>query len=138
MNRLTRGGTAREEETVDVFGGGKRLPHLPVALNEIDHTRRKATRFPKFYNPLAYRGRQLAGFEDHRIAGQQRRYDVAVGKVARQVERAKYSDDSVRFEAGHARRLTERDGPSPATFGESLDGNPDLLRHRPDFAPRLP
>ena len=85
-------------------------------------------------------GRRLVrGLEDHRIAGEQRRHDVAVRQMRREIERAEHGEDAMRLVAQcQARAHFAFEAALGAALGIGTDRNIDLPDHGVDFGGCLP
>lgn len=87
----------------------------------------------------AARRRPLRRLEHHRIAGDQRRDNVAVREVRREIVRPQDREHAVRLVPDRdpvAHRRLEL--PLRRALGISLDRNLNLVDHRRDLGPRLP
>ena len=92
---------AGEEHAVEARCIEQRRAGFARALQQIEHARGQARFIPRFHHQRADAGRQFARLEQHRVAGKQRRHDVAVGQMAREVERAEHAEHAVRMMREH-------------------------------------
>ncbi len=133
-------GTGRtgEEEAVDVRIAGQRLAGVDLALHQVEHALGQPRLQPDLQHGLGHHGGQLGGLEHHGIAGDQRRHDMAVGQVAREVVGAKHGHDAVGLVAHE--RLGARHGVlhRAGTLVMGADGDGDLALHGGHFGAGLP
>src|SRR3546814_7975458 len=77
-------GRASEQQSIEAAVGRKRAPFGRPALDHPHHAFGNASLAVEIDQHSANRGRMFGWFEHHRIARDQRRNDVAVGKVCRE------------------------------------------------------
>ena len=126
-------GRAGEADHVDVGMRGERGADAgAVALDEVEHARRRAGRVHHLGEDRGRAGGLLAGLEDHGIAGGDRRGDLGGDLVHRPVPRRDQSDDAdrlrrrpcsgrstPRIRSPSAPRASTSDGPGPSPTGGS-------------------
>ena len=79
--------------------GDQRLAFLRPADQHLDHSGADSRAVEQPGQEFADGGRLLARLEDHRVAGDQRGNDVAVGQVRGEIIRPQHRHDAVRFVA---------------------------------------
>lgn len=79
MQLITGIRTAGKQQAIEVFQRTQRLPCFTSALHQIQHARRQPRLLPQFYYCFTGPRRQLAGFENQRIACQQCRNNMTIG-----------------------------------------------------------
>jgi hypothetical protein len=131
------GGRAGEQQAVDVLVD-QRLADLAAALHQVDDARRHAGLLQGLDQQLARQGRLFRRLEHHGVAGQQGRHDVAVGQVAREVERAQHRHHAMRAMAQHGATERHVAGVLAGALVIGLDRGLDLAGHRAQFGLGLP
>ena len=117
---------------------GQGFSGVAGALHQVDRPIRQAGLFPELHHHLGKARGQLAGFENHRIARQQRRNDVAIRQMPGKIIGTEHRNHTMGAMAQY--RIT----PSNLGFGMAgaimvgLDGDGHLTNHRRHFGAGLP
>ncbi len=117
----------------------KRRGDVGPAMHEIDDARGKTRAMEEIREHLTDRRRLLARLEDRGVPEHERRHEMAVGKMRREVERTKHRHHAVRAESAEAfdaRRRADRKAPHPIHHA-IVERDVDLARDRRGFEPRL-
>ena len=139
VERVAGAGRAGEEQAVDAGMGGERLAGLGPALDAADDALGHARLVIELDQIFADRRRLLARLEHDRIAGDQRRDDVAVGQMRREIIGAEHREHAVRLVAdGDAGAERAFEPPLRGAVGISRDRNVDLVDDRLDLGARFP
>ncbi len=119
--------------------GDQRLAFLRPAGQQLHQRRRNPCAIEELEQSLGHGGGLLARLEDDRIAGDQRRHDMAVGQVRGEIVGAEHRHHAVRLVAQRGlalQRAVELALPGPLGIG--ADRDLDLVDHRFHFGPRFP
>ncbi len=108
MQRVAGAARAGEEQAVDTRIRRQGDTDFAPALQKVEDTGRQAGFDPALDGQLGDFRRQLARFEQHRIACQQGRDDMAVRQVTRKVVRPEYGDHAMRLVAQHSGGVAQR------------------------------
>ena len=132
-------GRAGEQQAVDARLGGERLALLGPADQQPDDAFGDPRLVEAADQEFADRRRLLGRLEDDRIAGDQRRDDVAVGQVRREIVGPEHGEHAVRLVADRD-PVAERgfELPLRRALGIGLDRDLDLVDDRADLGPRFP
>ena len=138
MQEVAGTGGAGEEEAVDVRIAGQRLAGVDLPLHQVEHPLGQPRLLPHLDHGFSHHGGQLGRLEHDRIAGDERRHNVAVGQVAREVVGAEHGHDAMGLVAHE--RLGARHGvfhrAGALVMGTDGDGN--LALHGRHFGAGLP
>ena len=118
---------------------GERLALVGAADQQADDAFAGSSPRGSIDQEFAGRGGLFGRFEDHRIAGDQRRDDVAVGQVRREIVGAEHREHAMRLVANRdlvAHRRFEL--PLRRPLGIGLDRDFDLVDDRADFGLGFP
>ena len=96
-----------EKHPVDKPVPHQRLAFVRPADQQLDHAFGYLRGVEAFYQEFRRRRRFLAGFEDHRVPGDQRRNDMAIGKVGGKIIRPQHGHHAMRL-VPHSRRTGQR------------------------------
>ena len=129
---------AGKEQAVDAWVGRQGDAGFPRALQQVQHARRQTGFDPALYGQLSDLGGQLARLEQHGIARQQRRDDVPIGQVPREVVRAEHRHHTVGFMAQHSGGVAQGAALLAGTLAVALHRDRNLVGHAGDFSGRLP
>ena len=128
---------AGEQQPVDVAVGERRAG-VAAALQHLEHVLGKPRGSPRLGHRGAGRGGQFGRLEQHRVAREQRRDDVAVGQVAGEIVRPEHRHDPMRPMPQHRGAEPGRLFAHARALGLRADRDFDLGDHRRDFAERFP
>ena len=130
---------AGEQQAVDARLAGERAALVGAADQQPDDAFGDARLVEAADQELAGRRGLLGRLEDDRIAGDQRRDDVAVGQMRREIIGAEHRKHAVRLVA-HRDLVAERGLHLPLRrpLGIGLDRNLDLVDDRADLGARFP
>ena len=133
MEERARRCAARKEQAVNL-GVQQRRARLAPALDDIQNAFWQACRLPtRAHNLRDLRG-EFGGFEDNRVPRQQRRNNMSIRQMAREIKRPKDGHDAMRT-MGETRCLRDA-GRRALIIG--FDRDRDLIRHRIGFGPGFP
>ena len=128
-----------EQHAIDQPVPDQCLALFGTADQQLDHVFGDLGGVEAFDEEFRRGGGFLAGFEDHRVPGDQGRNDMAVGKVGGEIIRTEHGHDAMRLVADGSRA---RQGavefllPGPLRIGGNRDFH--LADHRFHFGARLP
>ena len=138
VQQVAHGGAAGEEQAVNQGMAGQALAGIATALDQVDHSVRHPGFLPQPDRHLRDPGGQLTGFEHYGVAGQQRRYDMAVRQMAGEVVGAKHRHHAVGSVPQHRLATRHLRFRVAGALVVGLDGNADLADHGRHFRARLP
>ena len=130
---------AGEEDPVEVRMRDEPCRDVGASLHEVHDARRKPRAMEELDEPLTDRRRLLARLEDHGVPEEERRHEVTVRQVRREVEGSEHRHHPVRSEAADALDAGGRaDGEvAHAVHHAVLEGDVHLRRDRGDLEPSL-
>ncbi|MNI40860.1 hypothetical protein D3C73_950960 [compost metagenome] len=129
---------AGEEQTVNARVRRQGDTGFTSALQQVQHARWQAGFDPALDRQLGdFRG-QLAWLEQHAVTGQQRRHDVTVRQVAREVVRAKHRHHTVWLVAQHSGGVAQWAALLAGAFSVALHRDRNLVDHAGDFGRGFP
>ena len=131
VKRHAGAGRAGEQQAVDARLAGERATLVGTADQQADDAFGNARLVEAVDQELAGRRGLLRRLEDHRVAGDQRRDDVAVGKVRREIVRPEHREHAVRLVADRdavAQRRLQL--PLRRPLGIGVDRDLDLVDDR--------
>ena len=139
VERLAGARRAGEQQAVDARLGGQRLALLGTADQQPDDAFGNPRLVEAVDQECAGRRRLLGRLEHDRIAGDQRRDDVAVGQVRGEIIGPEHGEHAVRLVA-HRDLVAERgfELPLRRALGIGVDRDLDLVDDRADLGPRFP
>ena len=139
VERHAGAGRAGEQQPVDARLGGQRLALLGPADQQPDHAFGDSRLVEAVDQEGAGRRGLFRRLEHHRIAGDQRRDDVAVGQVRGEIVGPEHGEHAMRLVA-HRDLVAQRglELPLRGALRISVDRNFDLVDDRADFGPRFP
>ena len=138
MQGIAGAAGAGEKQTVDTRIGGQGHAGFPRALQQVEHAGRQAGVEPALDRQLGDFRRQLAGLEQHRVTRQQRRHNMAVGQVTREVVRAEHRDHTMGLVPQHGGGVGQRPALLAGALAVALDRDGDLVDHAGHFSGGLP
>ncbi len=138
VQQVASGGATGKEQAVDAVVSGQRHTCIACALRQVDHACRQAGFIPQAHGFLRGPRRELGRFEDHGITGNQRRHDMAVGQVAREVVWAEHRHHAMRLVTQHRLRVAHRRTTLTGTLLVGLHRDVHLVHHGGDFGLRFP
>ena len=139
VERHAGAGRAGEQQAVDARVAGERAALVGAADQQADDAFRNLRLVKAMDQELAGRRRLLRRLEHHRVAGDQRRDDVPVGQVRREIIGPEHGEHAVRLVADRD-AVAERGLHLPLRrpLGIGLDRDLDLVDDRADLGPRFP
>ena len=138
MEVETRRCAAGEQHAVDIAVFQQRLAGGFPALQQVNHPGGDACLLPQLDRQFRSGRRQLAGFKYDSIPGDQRRNDMPVGQVAREVVRAEDRHHAVRLVAQQRFPVRQRRLMKARPLVIGLDGDGGFADHRLHFGAGLP
>ena len=129
---------AGEQHAVDITIFQQRLAGGFSALQQVDRPVGDARLLPQLDGHFSGSRRQLAGFKHNGVPGDQRRNDMSVGQVAREVVGAKDCHHAVRFVAQQRFTVRQRRLMKARPLVIGFDGDRGLADHRLHFGAGLP
>ncbi|MNI36819.1 hypothetical protein D3C73_908850 [compost metagenome] len=127
-----------EEQTVDARVRRQGDAGFPRTLEQVQHACRHACFDPALDRQFCDFGRQFARFEQDAVAGQQRRHDVTVGQVTREIVRAEHRHHAVWLVTQHGGGVAQRAALLAGAFAVTLYRDRNLVDHAGDFGGRFP
>ena len=138
MQGIAGAAGAGKEQPIDTRIGRQRHTGFPRALQQVEHAGRQAGFKPALNRQFGDFRRQLTGLEQHRVTRQQRRHNVAVRQVTREVVGAKHGDHTVGFVPQHGGGVSQRPALFACALAVALDRDGDLVDHAGHFSGRFP
>ena len=139
MERQAGARRTGEQQSIDTRMPGERAALVGPTDQQANDAMRDLRLVEAVHQELARRRCLFRRLEYHGIAGDQRRNDVAVGKVRRKIVGSEHAEDAMRL-------VADRDPVAEGSFhlslrrplGIGLDRDVDLVDDGRDFGPRLP
>jgi hypothetical protein len=129
---------AREEQAIDLPMIRQRNAGVLLALHQVQHAGRQAGLRPQIHRHRRHSRREFRWFEHDRIPRDQRRDNVPVRQMSREVVRAEHGHDAMRTMPKYCYAVSHFLALLAGTFVIRLDGDIDFSGHRRDFGPRFP
>ena len=128
-----------EQQSVDAVVPGQGTALIGSADEQADDAFGNACFVKALDQHRAGRGGLLRRLEHYCIARDQRRYDVAIGQMRREIIRSEYAKHAMRFVA-HRHLVAQRcfKASHRGALAKRVDRNFDLVDDRADFGPRFP
>ncbi|MNF72800.1 hypothetical protein D3C84_547830 [compost metagenome] len=127
-----------EEQAVDARVRRQRNAGFARTLQQVQNARRQTGLDPALDRQLGdFRG-QFAGFEQHAVAGQQRRNDMAVRQVTWKIVRTEHRNHAVWFVAQYGGGVAQRAALLAGTFTVALHRDGNFVDHAGHFGRRFP
>ena len=138
VQQVTGAAGPGEKQTVYPRIGRQRNARFARTLQQVQYTRWQPGLNPALDRQLSDFGCQLAGFEQYGVARQQRRNDMPVRQMPREVVGTKDRNHAVRLMAQHSGGVAQRATFFAGTLTVALHRNSDFIDHAGDFGGRLP